>query len=251
MAMSGAGVQRYARHLMLKEIGGPGQQRLGAATVAIVGLGGLGAPAALYLAAAGVGRLRLIDPDRASLSNLQRQILYQTSDIDALKVERAARALEALNPEITVAPVAEALTVESADRLLTGADVVLDGTDSFAARDLANAACHRLAIPLVAGAVIGWDGWVSVFANGRDAAAPCYRCLAPQPPHAEEHCATVGVVGAAAGVIGTLMALEAIKLITGAGAPLMGRVLHHDGLAAEARILRLAKDPACPVCGCA
>lgn len=234
---------------MLKEIGGPGQQRLAAATVAIVGLGGLGAPAALYLAAAGVGRLRLIDPDRASLSNLQRQILYQTADIDALKVERGAHALQALNPDIAIEPAAEALTAQTADRLLAGADLVLDGTDSFAARDLANAACHRLAIPLVAGAVIGWDGWVSVFASGRNPAAPCYRCLAPQPPQAEEHCATVGVVGAAAGVIGTLMALEAIKMLTGAGAPLIGRVLHHDGLAAETRMLHLVKDPACPVCG--
>lgn len=237
--------ERYARHILLKEIGGPGQQRLKAATVAIVGAGGLGAPAALYLAAAGVGRLRLIDDDVVSLDNLQRQIIFRSADVGAPKVERARDALAALNGNVNVEIERERLTAENASALLRGADVVLDGTDDFVTRFAVNAAARALGAPLVSGAVGRWEGQVSVFARG----GPCYRCLVPEAPPDAEICARVGVVGALTGVIGSMMALEAIKLIAEAGEPLLGRVLFFDGLRGDARTVSLKRDPACPVCG--
>ena len=247
--------ERYARHILLKEIGGPGQQRLKAATVALVGVGGLGAPAALYLAAAGVGALRLIDDDAVSLSNLQRQVLFEAADVAAPKVEAGAAALIALNPNVIVDPRAARLTDANAGALLAGADVVLDGTDDFATRFAVNAACHALGVPLVSGAVGRWDGQVGVFASGTTRGAaieqrlPCYRCFVPDAPPDAEHCATAGIVGALTGVIGAAMALEVIKLIAKAGTPLTGRVLLFDGLNAEARTVRLRADPACVVFG--
>lgn len=237
--------QRYARHIMLKEIGGPGQQRLKAALVAMVGVGGLGAPAALYLAAAGVGNLRLIDDDAVSIDNLQRQIIFRGADVGASKVERANAALRDLNAHVDVKIERERLTDANAGDLLRGADVVLDGSDDFATRFAVNAACRASGVPLVSGAVGRWDGQVSVFAPE----GPCYRCLVPETPPDAETCARVGVVGALTGVIGSVMALEAIKLITGAGAPLVGRVMIFDGLGGEARVTKLPRDPACPVCG--
>ena len=245
MSLSDKERQRYARHILLKEIGGPGQQRLRAATVAIVGAGGLGAPAALYLAAAGVGRLRLIDDDTVSLDNLQRQIIFRSADTGAPKVERAAAALGALNPNVDVDTRRERLTEENARALLGGADVVLDGTDDFATRFAVNAASRALGGPLVSGAVGRWDGQLSVFTR----AGPCYRCLVLEAPPDAETCARTGIVGALTGVIGSLMALEAIKLIAQAGEPLIGRVLLFDGLNGEARTVKLLRDPACPVCG--
>jgi molybdopterin-synthase adenylyltransferase len=236
--------QRYARHIMLKEIGGPGQQRLKAARVAIVGVGGLGAPTALYLAAAGVGRLRLIDDDDVSLDNLQRQIIFRGVDVGASKVERADAQLRELNAHVNVEIEPRRLTDSNAAHLLEGADVVLDGSDDFETRFAVNAACRAIAVPLVSGAVGRWDGQVSVFARG----GPCYRCFVPETPPDAETCARVGVVGALTGVIGSMMALEAIKLITGAGEPLIGRVMIFDGLSGEARAVRLSRDPACPVC---
>ncbi len=236
--------ERYARHILLKEIGGPGQQRLKAAVVAIVGVGGLGAPAALYLAAAGVGRLRLIDDDSVSLSNLQRQIVFRTADADAPKVERAAAALTALNPHVEIDVRTVRLTGANARDLLDGADLVLDGSDDFATRFAVNAACRAAGVALVSGAVGRWDGQVSVFKRG----GPCYRCLVSEAPPDAETCARVGVVGALTGVIGSMMALEAIKEIAGAGEPLNGRVLIYDALAATARTVALSRDPACPVC---
>ena len=239
--------ERYGRHILLKEIGGPGQHALKAATVAIVGIGGLGAPAALYLAAAGVGRLRLIDDDVVSLSNLQRQVLYDTESIGALKVERAAAALKALNPHVEVEAVAARLPAPSTEEapLLAGADIVLDGTDGFATRFAVSAACRALGRTLVSGAVGRWEGQVVTFKPG----GPCYRCLVPEaPPHAET-CAQVGVVGALTGVIGSMMALEAIKELAGAGDSLAGRLLLYDGLRGESRTVTLARDPGCPVCG--
>ena len=237
--------ERYARHILLKEVGGPGQQRLKGATVALVGMGGLGAPAALYLAAAGVGALRLIDDDIVSLSNLQRQVLYSSDEIGDLKVARAEAALGALNPHVAIETHAARLNEASAHDLLIGADVVLDGTDDFATRFAVNAACRALPIPLVSGAVGRWHGQVSVFQRG----GPCYRCLVPETPPDVETCAAVGIVGALTGVIGSLMALEAIKLIANAGEPLVGRLLLFDGLSGEARTIALPRDPACPVCG--
>ncbi len=237
-------VDRYSRHLLLREVGGPGQQRLRRARVLVVGAGGLGAPAALYLAAAGVGALRIVDPDTVALSNLQRQVIYDTADVGAPKVERAAARLRALNPHAAVEPVTAAFDAASGPALLDGCDLVLDGTDDFAARFAVNAAAVAAGVPLVSGALGRWTGQVGVFA-GR----PCYRCLVPEVPPDAETCAAVGVVGALAGVVGSLMALEAVKLLTGAGAALTGRLLLYDGLAGEARTVRVPADPGCPVCG--
>lgn len=244
MSFSDDEIERYARHLVLAEIGGPGQQRLKAARVAIVGLGGVGAPAALYLAAAGVGALRLIDDDEVGLSNLQRQIAFAEQDVGAPKVEAGAARLTALNPHVEIEAAAERLTPDNAAWLLEGCDLVVDGTDDFGTRFATNAACVAARVPLVSGALGRWSGQVGVFA-GR----PCYRCLVPDTPPEAETCARVGVVGALAGVVGSMAALEAIKLITGAGEALTGRLLIYDGLAGTARTTRVAADPACPVCG--
>lgn len=245
MSFTDAERERYARHILLKEIGGPGQQRLKAASVAIVGAGGLGAPAALYLAAAGVGCLRLIDDDAVSLDNLQRQIIFRSADVGVSKVERAQAALAALNDNVNVEIEQQRLTEANAAYLLRGVDVILDGTDDFETRFAVNAAARSLGTPLVSGAVGRWDGQVSVFARG----GPCYRCFVPETPPDAETCSRVGVVGALTGVIGSMMALEAIKLIAEAGEPLLGRVMLFDGLKGEARTVALKRDPACPVCG--
>jgi molybdopterin/thiamine biosynthesis adenylyltransferase len=244
MSFSDAEVERYARHLVLREIGGPGQQRLKAARVLIVGAGGLGAPAALYLAAAGVGEIAIVDPDVVALSNLQRQVLYATADEGRKKVEAAAERLEALNPEVRIRPIPEMVTPANARALIAGRDLVLDGTDDFATRFAVNAACVADGVLLVSGAIGRWTGQIGVF-EGR----PCYRCLVPDIPPDAETCAAVGVVGALAGVIGAMMALEAVKLIAGAGEPLTGRLLIYDALAGEARTVRIGADPDCPVCG--
>jgi len=236
-------IERYARHLVLAELGGPGQQRLKAARVGLVGLGGVGAPAALYLAAAGLGALRLIDDDAVALSNLQRQILFDGADMGRLKVEAGAAALAALNPHVRIEPRAARVTPSTAVDLLAGCDVVIDGTDDFATRFAVSDACLALGAPLVSGALGRWSGQVGVF-TGR----PCYRCLVPDAPPDAETCARVGVVGALAGVVGAMAALEAIKLLAGAGEPLAGRLLIYDGLAGGARTVRVAADPACPAC---
>ena len=243
MTFSDDEIERYARHLVLAEVGGPGQQRLKAARVGLIGLGGVGAPAALYLAAAGIGALRLIDDDVVALSNLQRQIAFDTADIGRSKIEAGAATLTALNPHVRTEPVAERLSDANAARLIGGCDVVIDGTDDFATRFAVNAACVAARIPLVSGALGRWSGQVGLF-TGR----PCYRCLVPAAPPEAETCARVGVIGALAGVVGSMTALEAIKLITGAGQPLAGRLLIYDGLAGAARMVAVAADPDCPVC---
>ncbi|MBN9465039.1 molybdopterin-synthase adenylyltransferase MoeB [Brevundimonas sp.] len=243
MAFTEDEVERYARHLVLSEVGGPGQQALKRARVLIVGAGGVGAPAALYLAAAGVGTLGLIDHDAVALSNLQRQILFDTADVGRPKAEAAATRVEGLNPHVAVQTFAERLTAENAAARIGAFDLVLDGTDDFETRFLVNAACVAAGRPLVSGALGRWSGQVAVFA-GR----PCYRCLVPDMPPDAETCARVGVVGALAGVVGSMAALEAIKVLTGAGQPLTGRLLLYDGLAGTARTVRVAPDPACPVC---
>lgn len=243
MTFSDDEIERYARHLMLAEVGGPGQQRLKAARVALVGLGGIGAPASLYLAAAGVGTLRLIDDDAVSLSNLQRQILFQTADMDRAKVEVGEERLTALNPHVRIEACRERLNARNATTLLADCDVVIDGTDDFETRFIVNAACVRAGVPLVSGALGRWSGQTGVFA-GR----PCYQCLVPEIPPDAETCARVGVVGALAGVIGAMAAMEAIKLIVGTGVPLTGRLLIYDGLQAAARVVGIAADPNCEVC---
>jgi len=236
--------ERYARHILLKEIGGPGQQKLKAATVALVGVGGLGAPAALYLAAAGVGTLRLIDFDTVALSNLQRQVLFKTDDVGEPKISSAESALIALNPHVEIDTRDERLDDANASELLDGADIVLDGSDDFATRFAVNAACRTLDVTLISGAVGRWDGQVATFKRG----GPCYRCLVPETPPDAETCAQTGIVGALTGVIGSMMALEAIKEIAGAGETLSGRLLIYDALAAQARVVALPRDPTCPVC---
>lgn len=244
MAFSPAEVERYARHLVLREIGGPGQQRLQAASVLMVGAGGLGAPAALYLAAAGVGRIGIADPDTVALSNLQRQVIYAVEDVGQAKTAVAAARLAALNPEIIVEAHPLAVTSDNAAALVAGYDLVLDGTDDFATRFAVSDACVTTGKTLVSGAIARWTGQVGVF-PGR----PCYRCLVPGIPPDADTCARVGVVGALGGVIGSMMALEAIKIITGAGEPLTGRLLIYDALVGETRTVRIGPDPDCPACG--
>jgi molybdopterin/thiamine biosynthesis adenylyltransferase len=244
MSFTDEEIERYARHLVLREVGGPGQQKLKAASVLIVGAGGLGAPAALYLAAAGVGTIFIADPDEVDRSNLQRQVIYAEDDLARPKVEAAADRLHGLNPHVFVAGFNGAFDETTADELVDGVDLVLDGTDDFATRFCVNAACVKHGKPLVSGAIGRWTGQVGVFGK-----QPCYRCLVPEIPPDAETCTAVGVVGALAGVVGSMMALEAIKLITSAGEPLTGRLLLYDALAGETRTVRVAGDPECPVCG--
>jgi molybdopterin-synthase adenylyltransferase len=242
-AFSDGEVERYARHLVLKEVGGPGQQRLKAARVLIVGVGGLGSPAALYLAAAGVGVLGLADPDTVSLSNLQRQVLFTTTELGEPKVEAGGERLVGLNPHVQVEAYAARVEPRNAVSLVSGYDVVLDGTDDFETRAAVNAACVAAGKPLVSGALGRWAGQVGVF-RGR----PCWRCLVPETPPDAETCQTAGVIGALAGVIGSMMAVEAVKLLTGAGEPLSGRLFVYDALTAATRVIGVPADPSCPVC---
>lgn len=247
MALSPSQISRYARHLTLKEIGGPGQNALLSANVAIIGAGGLGGPAGLYLAAAGVGRVTLIDDDIVEASNLQRQVQFNLADIGMGKAQIMGDTLEDLNPDCVVTRRNIRLTDENAASLLGGHDVVLDGTDSFAARFAINAASRGLGIPLVSGALGRFDLQLGVFNAGAD--SPCYRCFVHDAPEIEQNCAVHGVLGAMAGMGGSMMAMEAIKLITGAGDVLDGRLYMFDALRAEGRTIRLARDAGCPVCG--
>ncbi|CAN5586327.1 molybdopterin-synthase adenylyltransferase MoeB [soil metagenome] len=242
---------RYSRHLRLPEIGVRGQRRLEAARVLLIGAGGLGSPAAFYLAAGGVGRLRIADDDVVDRSNLQRQILHVDADIGLAKVTSAQTRLNALNPRCEIEPLAERVTADNVEAALTDVDVVIDGADNFPARYLLNDACVKQGVPLVYGAVHRFEGQVSVFDAGRQRGrAPCYRCLFPQPPppDAAPNCAEAGVLGVLPGVIGLLQATEALKLLLHIGEPLVGRLLHFDALAMRFRETRLAPDPDCPLC---
>jgi len=241
---------RYSRHLRLPEVGEDGQRKLENARVVIVGAGGLGSPAAFYLAGAGIGTLVLADNDTVDRSNLQRQILHTDGRVGMPKVQSAAHTLTALNPRTRIAGLAERVTSENVEQLLDGADVVLDGADNFPVRYLLNDACLKLQKPLVYGAVHRFEGQVSVFDAGRQRGiAPCYRCLFPQPPppEAAPNCSEAGVLGVLPGVIGMLQATEVLKLILGIGEPLTGRLLMFDALAMRFRETRLAPDPECPV----
>ena len=242
---------RYSRHLRLPEVGEKGQRALEAARVVVLGAGGLGSPAAFYLAAAGVGTLVIADDDVVERSNLQRQILHADDRIGVSKLDSAAHTLHALNPRVNIEGLPERVTSANVDALLEGADVALDGADNFPVRYLLNDACVKLAIPLVYGAVQGFQGQVSVFDAGRRrGVAPCYRCLFPQPPAPADapNCSEAGVLGVLPGVIGMLQATEAIKLILGIGEPLVGRVLMFDALAMRFHETRLAPDPECAIC---
>lgn len=243
--------ERYSRHLRLPQVGVEGQRKLEAACVLLVGAGGLGSPAAYYLAAAGVGTLRIADDDVVDRSNLQRQILHTEARIGMRKVESAALALSALNPRTRIDAVAERVSSDNVERLLDGVDLVVDGADNFPARYLLNDACVKLGKPLVYGAVHRFEGQVSVFDAGRHRGmAPCYRCLFPEPPPPESapNCAEAGVLGVLPGVVGLIQATETIKLIIGIGTSLSGRLLHFDALSMRFRETRLSADPQCVVC---
>ena len=242
-------LKRYARHIVLPEIGGAGQQKLKSARVLVIGAGGLGAPVLEYLAAAGVGTLAIVDDDTVSLSNLQRQVIHDTASIGQPKVESAAAAITRINPHVVVEPHAERLGPDNAKRLLASHDLVIDGSDNFATRYLAADTCADLEIPLVTGAVGRFDGSLTVlmpYARRPDGAFwPSYRDLFPAPPPdgAVPSCAEAGVLGALTGVIGTMQAMEAIKVITGIGEPLLGRLLLYDALAARFETIRYRAGP--------
>ena len=239
---------RYSRHLLLPEVGEEGQRRLKAARVLCVGAGGLGSPAALYLAAAGVGTLGIVDFDVVDFSNLQRQIIHGTPDVGRSKIESAQARIDALNPEVRVETFDAHFSVVNAKMLVEAFDVVVDGTDNFPARYLVNDACVMYGRPNAWGSIFRFEGQASVFAAP---GGPCYRCLHPEPPPAGlvPSCAEAGVLGVLPGIIGTLQATEALKLILGIGEPLIGRFLIYDALKMRFRELKLPKDPDCPVCG--
>ncbi len=240
-------LRRYSRHLLLPEVGVPGQKKLRRAKVLLVGAGGLGAPAALYLAAAGIGELGLVDFDEVDLSNLQRQVLYSTSDVGRPKLDAARTRLEGLNPGVRVVPIPTRLSSENALEVLRPYDVVVDGTDNFPTRYLVNDACVLLGKPLVYGSIYRFEGQASVFDARR---GPCYRCLYPEPPPPETvpSCAEGGVLGVLPGLIGVVQATEVVKLVLDRGEPLIGRLLLYDALAMAFRQLEVRKDPDCALC---
>lgn len=243
--------ERYARQLALPEVGEAGQRRLMDARVLLVGAGGLGSPAALYLAAAGVGHLTLIDDDRVERSNLHRQVLHRDASAGESKVRSGVATLRALNPSIEVAGREVHLTEANARELLSGQHVVIDGSDNFATRYVVNDACVALGIPYVHGSVFRFEGQVSVFWPAwPGGAGPCYRCLYPEPPPPElaPSCAEAGVLGVVPGIIGLLQAAETLKLLLGAGVPLVGRMLHYDGLRGRFDEFEVPRDPQCPAC---
>lgn len=239
---------RYSRHLILPEVGVEGQRRLKAARVLVVGAGGLGSPVCLYLAAAGVGTIGIVDFDTVDLSNLQRQILHSTDDVGSSKLKSAQKRLGAMSPDVKVVPHEEKLDATNAHRIIKQYDVVVDGTDNFATRYLINDACVFAKKPNVHGSIFRFEGQASVFAPD---AGPCYRCLFPDPPppDAVPNCAEGGVLGVLAGVIGSIQATEAIKVILGLGETLTGRLLIYDALEMRFDFLTLPRDPACPICG--
>lgn len=244
MTLSDSDLERYARHLVLRQVGGAGQAKIRAARVLILGAGGLGSPCALYLAAAGIGQIGLVDDDQVSLSNLQRQILYRTADTGRPKVEAAADALAALNPGVAVTTHAVRLTPDNAAALVAGYDIVADGSDNFPARFALAAACAAARKPLVSAAVTEFGGQLSTFKPYLPG-QPCYRCLVPDAPEGQRNCSETGVLGAAAGVMGSLQALEVLKEAAGFGESLAGRLLIYDALKPEVRVAAFPPDPAC------
>jgi len=240
-------VRRYSRHLILPEVGGSGQRRLLNSKVLLIGAGGLGSPAALYLAAAGVGTLGIVDFDAVDLSNLQRQILHRVRDVGRPKVQSAVDTIADLNPDVKVVPYREALSSTNARRILSEYDVIVNGSDNFPTRYLTNDACVFLKKPLVDGSIFKFEGQATVFLPGHG----CYRCLypAPPPPGMVPSCAEAGVLGVICGVIASIQGVETIKLLLGLGEPLVGRLLFFDALSMEFRQVRFRRDPDCPVCG--
>lgn len=241
-------VERYSRHILLPEVGGKGQEKIGKAKVLVLGAGGLGSPAALYLAAAGVGTIGIVDNDVVDLSNLQRQILHGTADVNRPKTESAAARLADLNPMVKIEPHNMLVNSSNIKELFEGYDIVVDGTDNFPTRFLVNDACYMLKKPLVHGAILRFDGQAFTIVPGE---GPCYRCIFPEPPPPGlvPNCSQAGILGAIAGIIGSVQATEAIKLILGVGKNLVGRLLIMDALEMTFRETRVRPDPACPLCG--
>ncbi|WP_374467685.1 ThiF family adenylyltransferase [Ferrovibrio sp.] len=244
-------LERYARHIILPEIGGAGQQKLKTSRVLVIGAGGLGSPLLLYLAAAGVGTLGIVDDDIVSLSNLQRQVLHGTERIGIKKTESAAVSLAALNPHVRVIEHTTRLTAETADALIGGYDLVADGSDNFDTRFLVNDTCYRLKKTLVTAAMLRFDGQLSTFKAHQGVPHPCYRCVFPEPPPpgSVPACSEAGVLGALGGVMGSLQALEVVKELLGLGESLSGRLLLYDALRGDVRTVKLRRDPQCRTCG--
>jgi adenylyltransferase/sulfurtransferase len=241
-------ILRYSRHIILPEVGGKGQKKLLSARILIVGMGGLGSPAVLYLAAAGIGTLGLMDFDIVELSNLQRQVIHTTEDLDKPKVKSARATIEAINPDVTVHEYEQKATSETISEIISDYDLVLDGTDNFPTRFLVNDACVLAGKTNLYGAVFRFEGQVSVFVPNQ---GPCYRCFIPEmpPPGSVPSCQEAGVLGVLPGIIGLLQATEAIKLILGVGKPLIGRLLLFDALDMELHEVKLQRNPDCPACG--
>jgi molybdopterin-synthase adenylyltransferase len=255
MRLSSVEIQRYKRHLLLKEVGGAGQQKLKDARVLVIGAGGLGSPLAMYLAAAGIGHLGIIDDDHVSLDNLQRQIIHDTPHVGAPKVESAAESIGRLNPHVQVEPIAQRLTADNAVSIISGYDIVADGSDNFSTRYLLNDACYFAGKPLVFAALGPFDGYLSTFrAFERDEAGdpkPSYRCIFPEAPPAGTvpSCQEAGILGAVAGVIGTLQAVEVLKEVLGIGQSLCGRLMVYDALSGRFETISVKWDPDNPLTG--
>jgi adenylyltransferase/sulfurtransferase len=246
-SLSDKQIERYARHIILPDVGAEGQERLLSSRILLIGVGGLGSPAALYLAAAGVGTLGLVDFDTVELSNLQRQVIHTTNDLGKSKVRSAGETIKAINPDVQVNEHEERLSPENVLEILSNYDLVVDGTDNFPTRFLLNDACLRARKPFVYGAVFRFQGQVSVFAAEE---GPCYRCLVPAmpPPGSVPRCQEAGVMGVLPGIVGSVQAAEAIKLLLGIGKPLIGRLLLFDALEMEMEEMKLRRNPACPAC---
>ncbi len=246
-------IQRYARHILLPQVGGQGQQKLLNSKVLVVGAGGLGSPVLMYLAAAGVGTLGIVDDDVVDISNLQRQIVHSTGRVGVSKVESAEVALHAINPDVRLVPHKERITAENALELISQYDLVTDGSDNFATRFLVNDAAYFARKPLVSGAILRFDGQIATFKNypGGDAEGPCYRCIfrEPPPPGQIPSCSEAGVLGALCGTVGSLQATEILKELLGIGTSLSGTLMVYDALEAQFRTIRVKRDPGCPLCG--
>lgn len=239
---------RYSRHILLPELGIEGQERLLASSALVIGAGGLGSPVGLYLASAGVGRITLCDDDEVDLTNLQRQIVHRTDAIGRKKVDSASATLAAINAEARIIPLAERVAGERLEELVGAADVVIDGCDNFVTRHAVNRACVKFRRPLVSGAAVRFDGQVSVF-DVRHPSSPCYHCLFPETGDNEDvRCAVMGVFAPLVGVIGSIQAAEALKILSGCGEPLIGRLMLVDALTMQTRTVKFGRDPACPVC---
>ena len=247
MSLTDDQLERYARHIILKEVGGLGQQKLMKARVLVIGAGGLGSPLMMYLAAAGVGTIGIIDDDTVDLSNLQRQIIHMTPSLGSDKVASAKQTISEINPEINVITYAERLDEDNANDIISAYDIVADGCDNFTTRFLVNDICMKNKVPLISGALSQFDGQLATF-KGYESDKPCYRCLVPEHPRGVLSCAEAGILGAVAGVLGTMQAVEVLKEILELGDGLAGKLLIYDALNAASRTIKLPKDPGCKYC---